>query len=119
MTWRTHTGDRVLTGAEATLVKAALAEMLEYFVEDEEIEDQWSYGIELFDSLPIASRIALLAEVGHALLNETAETPFLTAHREATVAAIYACVEGEIHLEIDMEADAAEAEESEAVDWRL
>lgn len=69
MTWRTNIGERVIEGHEADLLREAIATMKEQF--DEELEedfDPWTFGIPVFDSLEPLVKLALLAEVGWALL---------------------------------------------------
>lgn len=102
MTWNTPAGNRVLKGAEAELVQCGLGILMDELRDtlDSETGETSEYGYELFDRLPYPSKIALLAEVGHALLKRTRECPEVTAYRQATVATIYAVVTEEIESEV-------------------
>jgi len=90
MTWRTDIGDRTLTGAEAEIVRQSLAHMAEMIeAEIEGYADRWTYRTVLFDRLDPSARLALLADVGWALLRETETCPKLTAINESAIAASY------------------------------
>ncbi len=62
-------------------------------------------GIQAFDKLESSQQLALLAEVGTALLDENSPPPELTAIREATVAAIIKTIRLGIEFEMDGGAD--------------
>jgi hypothetical protein len=102
MTWRTQIGERTLQGAEATLIREALAMMVD-MVEQEisDHDDLWEFGVPLFDRLPAPAKLALLAQVGWALLRATDVCPPLTAINEATIGALFRHIEQSIHLELD------------------
>ncbi|MFC1596689.1 hypothetical protein ACFL5Q_01970 [Planctomycetota bacterium] len=89
-----------MRGREATLFREALG-VLTDFVRDDEKGDLCQFGISAFDSLQRSQRLAVLAEVGTALLREEAPAPTLTAVREATVAVVYELVRDMMQLEID------------------
>jgi hypothetical protein len=102
MTWRTQIGERTLEGAEASLIREALGMMVD-MVEQEisDHDDLWDFSVPLFDRLPAPAKLALLAQVGWALLRDTDTYPPLTAINEATVGAIFRHIEQSIHLELD------------------
>lgn len=114
MTWRTQIGERTLKGAEANLIREALATMVDMV--EEEIRgyaDQWEFDVPLFDQLPPTARLAILAQVGWALLRETETYPPLTAINEATVAAIFERIKELIQFEVD-----SEGEMEDPFNWR-
>ena len=98
--WWTPDGERVLRGREATLFREALG-VLADSVRDDEKGDLGQFGISAFDSLQRSQKLAVLAEVGTALLREEGPAPTLTAAREATVAVVYELVRDMVQLEID------------------
>jgi len=106
MTWHTQLGRRVLKGAEAALIREAIAHLGD-MIEEEIASDAfaWELGVVLFDRLEPPARLALLAEVGWALLRETAACPRLTAVNESAVAAIFSDIGHMIQFEIDSHDD--------------
>ncbi|MGE3317196.1 MAG: hypothetical protein AB7O26_18925 [Planctomycetaceae bacterium] len=106
MTWKTEIGERILLGAESILIRNAMLTMVD-LVEDDFANGsvQWEFGVDLFDLLSPAARLAMLAQVGWALLRQTEVCPPLTAINEAAVAAIYAHLNQEIQFEIDSEGE--------------
>jgi hypothetical protein len=106
MTWHTQLGRRVLQGAEAALIREAIAHLRDTI--EGEIAGYvapWDLGVVLFDRLEPPARLALLAEVGWALLRETESCPRLTAVNEAAVAAVFRDIEQMIQYEIDSQDD--------------
>ena len=101
MTWHTQGGDRTLAGAEAVLIREALAYVVD-MVEDDIVEpaDPWEFGVAAFDCLEPSARLAMLAEVGWPLLRDTESFPELTALNEATVAVLFIAIEQLLELEI-------------------
>ncbi len=102
MTWHTQRGDRTIIGAEAALIREALAYIVD-MVDDEirESGDHWEFGVAAFDRLEPPARLAMLAEVGWSLLRDTESYPELTALNEATVAVLFNAIEQGLELEID------------------
>lgn len=101
MTWRTQLGERHVVGAEATLLRSAIAFMHDVVeAENRDRADAWDYGVPVFDNLEPASKLSLLADIGEALLYETPLPP-LTAIREGAVAAIFGAIRQLLELEID------------------
>ena len=106
MTWRTSQGERTLTGPEAILFREAVLSLAE--ITDNAIkcdEDPWDFGVPVFYRLTLPSRMAMLAQVGTALLRETPDSPQLTAVNEATIATVFLHIEESIRSEIDVEDD--------------
>lgn len=99
--WRTPTGDRILTGAEAELFRVGLASLLFYLDEGEDIEMPLNVGVSLFDGLTYPQKLAMLEFVGGALLRESIACPKHTAVGEATIAAVFYHIESELEVEID------------------
>jgi hypothetical protein len=104
--WRTSTGTRTLVGSEAELVRQLLGFV--YFqinVVWPAAGEPYQSGVSLFDRLEASQQLALLAEVGQALLSAAQPPPKLTSLREATVAVLYeelrACVADEIDCELE------------------
>ena len=102
MTWHSQRGDRTLTGAEAVLIRETLAYVVDMVEEDiTESADPWEFGVAAFDRLEPSARLAMLAEVGWALLRDTESYPELTALNEATVAVLFNAIEQGLEFEID------------------
>ena len=64
--------------------------------------ERFSSGVEAFDRLQPNQKLALLALVGDALKDEAEPRPELTAHTEATVAAIFHHIVDQVVFEIEM-----------------
>ena len=101
--WWTPLGERVLRGAEWELFRDGLAMVCDLVEESMSSDDPeiGSFGVEAFDRLQPNQKLALLALVGNALRDEGEPMPELTAHTEATVAAVYAHILAMIVLEIE------------------
>jgi hypothetical protein len=100
--WRTQKGNRVLTGAEATLFKYALKDAMVWLDECGEDDDPWEIGVEVFDRLGTPEKYAMLELVASALLVPEVPCPELTAVSEGTVAAVYRHFGNMIEDEIDL-----------------
>jgi len=98
--WWTPDGERVLRGRESALFREALGVLADYVRDDQE-GDLCQSGISAFDSLQRSQKLAILAEVGAALLREETPSLPLTAVREATVAVVYELVRDMVQLEVD------------------
>ena len=101
--WWTPLGERVLRGAEWELFRDGLS-MVRDLVEEAKSSDDPELcfvGVEAFDQLQPNQKMALLALVGKALKDEGEPMPELTAHTEATIAAVYAHVFSMIVMEIE------------------
>lgn len=108
--WHTSEGDRTLEGAEAVLIREAIgwvADMLE--LEASDPTDVWTFGVPAFDYLEVRQKLALLCQVGEALLRPDIAPPNLTACHEATVGSLYQGIEQCIQIEIDDDADGVSA----------
>lgn len=100
--WHTSKGDRTLSGAEAQLIRELIA-----FVHDEitialDQDDPYESGVALFDDLQPTQQLALLLEIGSALLDESRPVLELTAVREAAVYALFCSLHSMIEIEIDL-----------------
>ncbi|HEY3324381.1 MAG TPA: hypothetical protein VGP72_28275 [Planctomycetota bacterium] len=84
--WHTSLGDRTLIGGEAALFKHGLRSLLDIL----SIHPGWPSGVHAFDELAYSQKIALLWEVGSALLLPKTPEPKQTAANEAAVAAVFA-----------------------------
>jgi hypothetical protein len=106
MTWQTPRGDRVPAGPEAAVFREALMIITDW-VEGDMDQDQafHEFGFPVFDSVAARGKLALLADVGHAVLVETEACPKLTAVSEATVGAIFVARDESLEHEIDHEFD--------------
>ena len=104
MTWRTQNGVRILQGAEAALIRVAV-EYVSGMVE-EGIDGHTKprdFRVSLFDRLEPPAQLALLAEVGWALLRDTDSCPPLTAINEAVIGVLFCEIEQCVVEEIDAE----------------
>ncbi len=102
--WHTSTGDRTLSGAEATLIAETctyVVDALEWEMRNPQPSVMCETGVPLFDQQLVHQRIALLDEVSRALLKSEHEMLELTAERESTVMAIFETVKSNIGMEID------------------
>ena len=103
--WRTSIGTRTLAGSEAELVRQLLGYVYyEINVTRQATGEPLPIGVSLFDRLEASQQLALLAEVGRALLRPNQPAPKLTALREGTVGALFeqlrSCVADEIDREL-------------------
>ena len=106
MTWHTSLGDRVLSGAEADLFREALTTCVDWIEGDVDQDEAFhEFGIPVFDSVTTRGKLALLADVGYALLMETEQCPGLTAITDSTVGAIFVALDESLEHEIDNEFD--------------
>jgi hypothetical protein len=80
--WWTPDGERVLRGREAALFREALG-VLTDLVRDDEKGDLCQFGMSVFDGLQRSQKLAVLAEVGTALLREETPPLALTAVRDS------------------------------------
>src|SRR5665213_1587694 len=107
--WRTQAGERILRGAEARLIRTALAVLVDQVeMEIEGISESSDFGIPVFDRLQGRQKLALLADVGDHLLCSTDPPPPLTATNESAVAVLYKVIEDWVAMEVDNEADLRE-----------
>ena len=106
MTWRTSRGKRVLTGTEREFFLTAFGSLVdEIRAELAGHRDPVEFGIAVFDRLQPWSKLAVLADVGSALIHKTKECPKHTAVSEGAIAAVFSQMHVLIEIEIDVEAD--------------
>lgn len=105
--WRTRTGNRTLYGAEARLLAAAIAAVLDDLccqldTDNEDLDPAvWQFGIAVFDELESHQRLAVLHRVATYLLTETVDTLPLNAINEAAIGALFAEVRDQVLSEIE------------------
>ncbi|NND97939.1 MAG: hypothetical protein HKN47_11485 [Pirellulaceae bacterium] len=134
--WQTSRGDRTLGGAEAELICHAVDAMIDALIthivddaldgdvlDDDEphVASECETGISVYDHLTPSQRIALLHDVTEHLLTVTESTLPVSAHVEATVAAIFVEVRDQVAIEIDLfpEGPAESSDDPDAnVTWR-
>jgi len=100
--WWTPNGERALKGAEWELFREGLDMSWDWVEESMNDPDLFPFDVEAFDRLQPVQRLALLALVGTALKDESSPHPELTAHNEATVAAIFSNITTQVAMEIDL-----------------
>ncbi|OYP30500.1 hypothetical protein [Rhodopirellula sp. MGV] len=104
MTWHTPSGDRILLGREAELIRQSISTMADELISCRETDESpWEYGVTLFDELSWQQQLAMLDLLANGLLESTRETVELTGINEAGVAAVYQNVSQQIELEIELE----------------
>jgi hypothetical protein len=99
--WRTPDGERILTSAEATLVKVAVCCIMD---ESENWDDEF-YHIPVFDLMTYEQKVWCFATVLRALLMKEAAPPYLSAETDATVAVIFQKILEMVWCEIDINED--------------
>lgn len=102
--WHTPSGDRVLKGVEANLVRASLRSLLRIINDgSDDFDHSPLFGVPPFDELEQAQRVVLLAQVAAALFRPDVPPMRLTAVVEATVCSLYLNVMNEIEAEIEQQ----------------
>ena len=101
--WPTPDGERTLQGAEAALFKEGLGTLVDMVRDD--TEGLWHFGIPPFDNLPPNQKLAVLAQIGNALLCKDQPVPRLTAVWEAAVGAVFEAIRVMVEMEIDQPAE--------------
>jgi hypothetical protein len=118
--WHTPDGVRYLQGAEAALLKEAIALIWDHLEEEIDYPDNpWECGIRIFDGMEGRQKLALLATVSNALFRADVPELPLNAIHEATVAAIYESLPVNVALEIEAEDfDWSDSPEMDLRTWR-
>jgi hypothetical protein len=106
--YRTPEGERILLGAERRLFEESLGMMVDLLSEGDT-----DFGVQPFDELQRGQKLFALYRAGRGLLAPDEPAPELTAFLEATVAAVYRFIQGQVVQEIE-EPDFATADPS----WR-
>lgn len=102
----TPAGRRVLTGAEAELVRQSLAEMVWPFLSrpDDAVpytEDELpEFGLPLFDSLTETQKLAVIHRVAQVLFDPMVHPPDRNAVFESTIAAVFASIRTDVEIDI-------------------
>ena len=115
--WRTPAGVRFASGFEAELLRELLGCLYDEVDTAVRYDDPGlaaETGVRLFDQLQPTQQVALLAEVGQALLDPNTSPPELTAVREATIAALMET----LRCGILFEAERQVVDEELVLDWR-
>lgn len=99
--WTTSEGARVMRGAEWHLFREGLSCLWDEVEDSSDDAEILSTGVEAFDGLQPSQRLAMLALVGKALRDEDEPPPPLTAHSEATVAAVFQTILLGVTLEVE------------------
>lgn len=97
--WWTPEGDRALGGLERSLFAECLWDLIEE-VNLSERED-YELGVKVFDSLTYPQQIAVLRQIGMALLLPEVPVVKLTAFLEGGVAAVFQHLRMSVEIEID------------------
>jgi len=105
--WWTPDGERILQGAEARLFREALGVLVDMVREDD--EGLLQFSAPPVDKLQPNQKLAVLAEVGGALLQESQPMPGLTAVRKAAVGAVYEAIMLMVEMEIDQPPEGRES----------
>ncbi|MCC9599176.1 hypothetical protein LOC67_01290 [Stieleria sp. JC731] len=104
MTWHTPSGDRILLGREAELIRRSISTMVDELISCRETDESpWEYGVTLFDELAWQQQLGILELLANGLLLSTDNTVELTGVNEAAVAAVYQNVSQQIELEIELQ----------------
>lgn len=102
--WQTSIGTRTLVGFEAELVRQLLGYVYyQISVAQQTPGKPFHGGVSLFDRLEAPQQLALLAEVGQALLHRDQPPPKLTSLREGTVGVLYEQLRSRVADEIARE----------------
>jgi hypothetical protein len=98
--WWTPNGQRTLSQAEAKLIRELVASAYDEVDLSDDMET-FQTGISVFDRLESAQQLALLLEVGEALLQSDVPPPELTAVREAVIAVLFLQLSRELEIEME------------------
>lgn len=116
--WRTPNGERTMKGAEAALLREAIAEVLDRIEDEEDLSDErWPWGVHVFDGIASGQQLALLAIVARALFDPHVPPPKLSAVHEGVIGVMFIAIEQAIRFEID-EADSLAKIGGDPCHWR-
>ena len=99
--WRTSSGIRTLTGAEALLFASSLLDLIENAKDANDCGEDYQLGISPYDNLTYGQRVSVLTTIGNCLLSEEVPPVELTAVLEGTIATIFQHLKNCIQFEID------------------
>src|SRR3954463_7842305 len=108
--WRTQHGDRVLRGHEWLLFREGLADLWQWVEDTSDSADGYETGVDVFDALQPAQKLALLALVGRALSDQSVAPPALSAVSEGAVAAVFGHILRALHEETFLQEEDPERE---------
>lgn len=106
--WDTTDGVRILQGAESTLVRNTIHELVDVIRAAKADDESARVGVMLFDELSWEQQLAMLLRVAKQLFDPFLPPPPKSALMDATVAAIYAQMRIGIEIEIDFQQSATE-----------
>jgi hypothetical protein len=100
--WHTPTGNRIIAGAEAELIRASVGVIVGDLVRAARGQDDcwFDAGIDIFDALPVSQKLAALEQVARHLFTFTREPLPLTAVNESVIGAIFENVRQQVELEV-------------------
>ena len=110
--WWTPHGERSLKRAEWDLFREGLDLSWDWVEESMDDPDCFPFDAKAFDELQPSQRLALLAFVASALNDKSLPRPELTAHSEATIAAIFNRIAVQVTFEIDAAAEGQHLEDA-------
>lgn len=99
--YHSNSGTRTIAGAEAKLIRRAIAYCVEAIMDVEDDEAVPEFGVVAFDRLSRGQQIWLLVHTGEALLDASVPEPELTQANESCVAALYEIIKDCVAFEIE------------------
>ena len=99
--WETAIGVRVLSGAEATLIKEVMEYIHEQIRTAIDMDENYTSNVAVFDTLQPTQQLMMLLTVCKALLDVGVEPPELTAVRESTIYVLFQETKSLIDVEIE------------------
>ena len=113
--WNTTKGTRVLTGAEAVVLRNTIGELIDA-IRAEQVQDESArLGVGLFDQLSWQQQFAKLLKVARPLLDRATPAPQNSALMDATVGAIYAQMLIGVECEIEMQQSSVDSTDSDTI----
>jgi hypothetical protein len=100
--WATSQGDRTLGGHEAKLVRSSVGYLRDMITAGTDIDEPYQTDVAVFNRLQSTQQLAVLHEVGYALLDPATPVLELTSIREGTVHVIYRELAALVEIEIDL-----------------
>jgi hypothetical protein len=107
--WHTQWGDKTLEGAEAALFREGLLSLVSCLNQSARHRVPWHTGVHVFDVLTLPAKLAMLQQVGSAMLRDDVPCLELTAVSEGTAAAVFEHIRLQVEDELDYDA---------CTDWR-
>lgn len=95
-----------VTDSFALLVAKGILTMAESLRDSIELDMEYTTGIRIFDNLTSEQKVFMIHKMTFGLLDSTAKPKRLTAVYEGTIAALFAEIQTQIEMELDMDKDA-------------